>query len=195
MLIYIVGHHDDVGIFGQHVHQSLKLVGGVDAACGIGRRADQHHAGPGGDGCFKLSRRDLEILVDGCGNGHTHTLGEFHHFHIAYPCRGRDYHFIAGIYGRKNHIAEFLFGAVAHDDLFGSEFHAVFPRELGRDGFAQRKIAGHGRIEREIIVDGLLGCFFYVGRSVEIRFAYGKVDYVNSLGAQLGAFLRHGQCG
>ena len=35
------------------------------------------------------------ILVDGCGNGHTHTLGEFHHFHIAYPCRGRDYHFIA----------------------------------------------------------------------------------------------------
>lgn len=50
-----------------------------------------------------------------------------------------------------------MFGTIAHNYLVGGESEAVFALQLCANGFAQRQVAWHWAVEREIVVDCLLG--------------------------------------
>jgi len=64
VFVDLVGNHNHVGVFRQHVGQAFEFFSGVHATCRIGGRAQDKRFGFGRDGGLQLSRCDFEILVD-----------------------------------------------------------------------------------------------------------------------------------
>ena len=194
MLVDFVRQHEDVGIFCKHVGKGFQLVVCVDAARRVRRRAEQQHACARCDCCLKLLGRDFEVLFHAGWHSHCLALGEFHHFHIAYPCRSGDDHLVAGVDCGEDHIAQRLFCAARHHNLFGSEVETVLVFHLCGNCLAKGHVAGNRCVEREVFVDGFLGGFLDGVRGVEVGFAHRKVDHVDSLSLQFVTLLRHRQC-
>ncbi len=191
MLVNLVGEYQHLRMACQHFRQGAQFVVRVNAACGVRRRAEKHHTRFVGDGCFQALGANLEILFDCRWYGHRNALGKFYHFNVAYPCRGGDYHLVAGVDGREDDVAERLLGAARHYDLFGGERQTVFALHLLGDGFAQRHISCNRCVECEIVVDGFLGCLFDMLGRVEVRLSDRHIDNVYSLCFQFVALLRH----
>ena len=82
-----------------------------------------------------------------------------------------------------------MFGTIAHNYLVGGESEAVFVLQLCANGFAQRQVAWHWAVEREIVVDSLLGSLLDVVGGAEVRFTNRQVDYIYTLCLELAAFL------
>ena len=195
MLINLVANHRDLLVAAQHLGKGCQFVRAVNAARGIAGRAEDKGAGALGDGRFELGGRYLEILLN--RGFHKDGLGtcEQHHLRIAHPIgRGDDY-FVA--LGSQCHdgVAHGLLRAVRHRDLRGIVCQAVFAEQLLADGFADSGIAGHGRIAREVLVDGFMRSLLDMVGRVEVGLADGKVYHVHALSFKLCALLRHGQSG
>ena len=123
------------------------------------------------------------------------TSGELHQLDVAHPCRHGNHNLVARIDYGKDSVVERMLGPGRNHHLCRSEVQPVLLAQLFGDGFAQVAVAGHGRIARYILVDGLFGGLLYVLGSVEVGLTHREVDHVDPCGAQFAALLRHGQCG
>ena len=194
VLIDLVGDDHHPLVTCQHIGQTAQLVAAVDAARGVAGRAQDDEAGLGGDCSLELGGSDLEVLVEGGGYEYALATGQVDHLHITHPCRRGDDDLVAGVDKRHDRVAQRVLGAVAHDNLLGSVVQAILVLEFGADGLAQRQVAGNGRIEREVVVHGLLGSLFDVVGGEEVGLAHREVNHVDALSLEFGALLRHGQC-
>ena len=180
---------------GEHAHQVGQLVVAVDGTRGVRGRAEDDGLGARREGGLELVARHLEALVDASVERHVDALGELDHLEVADPCRRGDDDLVALVDDGEDDVADLLLGTVADHDLLGCEVQAVLTLQLLADGLAQRHVARHGRVEREVLVDGLLGGLLDVGGGVEVRFADAHVDDVEALGLEFLTLLRHGQRG
>ena len=89
-------------------------------------------------------------------------------------------------------VVDGLLGTVGNEDVGFLVVEAVVAFQFVGDGLAQRGRAGHGRVVRVVVVDGvhtgLLGRF---GR-VEVGLADAQADDVDALGLQFAALVGHG---
>ena len=74
-----------------------ELLAAVDAAGGVGWRAEDDEAGALGQSGTQLLGSNLEILLDGGGNENVLALGEMHHLNVAHPSRSGNDNFVAGV--------------------------------------------------------------------------------------------------
>ena len=194
MLVDFVGKNHHLRVTRQHVGKSTQFVAGVNGAGWVRRRAKHNERRLWRDGIFKLLGSDFEILLVRGKHLNRLALGKFHHLHVAHPSRSGNNHLIARIHQCQHHVAQLLLGTVAHHNLLGSKIKVVFVFQFCADGFAQRQIARHRSVEREILVNCLLCGFLDVLGGEKIRLANRHVNYVDALRLQFLTLLRHGKC-
>ena len=194
MFVDIICEHNYLRMPFKHLGKSLELLTCVYTARWIWRRIEHKQTRIWCDSRFKLLRCDLEILLHSGIHKYRFAFGKLHHFHIAHPSRNWDYHLVTGIDSGEQRVAQLLLGSVAYNYLFGWIVKPVLPLQLVADGFSQWKVSRHRRIMREIRIDGCLGSFLDMLRSIKIRLTDWHVDDIDSCGTKFRTLLRHGDC-
>ena len=112
VLVNLVGEYKEVFVFEDDVGQGTQLLLAVDRACGVAGRAEDDHAGFGGDGCFQLFGSHLEVLLEGGLYDDRITTGELHHLRVAHPVWCRYNHLLAVVHQCHDGVGNALLGTV-----------------------------------------------------------------------------------
>ena len=193
VLIDLVSDDDDVRVPCQDIHKALELFLAVNGSGRIAWGTDQDSLGLRGYGRFELLRSHLELLLRAGIDEDRNALCDLDHLHVAHPGRDRDEDFLSFVHNGKDHIAEFLLRSVSDNDLCRSEIQAVLPLEFAAYRLTEGKVAGNRCVEREVVVNGLLGRFLDVVRGVEIRFSHAEADDIEPGSLEIGCLLGHGK--
>ena len=189
VLIDFVGDDHHVGMTLKHRGDGLQLVIGIDGTTGVAGRADDDEACLVGHDGLEFLGCHLEVLLHARGQQDVLAAGEVDHLHVTYPCRGRDDDLITGVDERHDGIAQLVLGTIADDNLVGGVLQAILAAQFLAYCLTQRQVAGNGRIEREVVVDGLTGSSLDVVGGEEVGFAHREVNHIHALSAQLAALL------
>ena len=117
VFVYLVGQYEQVIMAEDHIGQCLQFFFVIDAARRIAGRAEDDHAGLGGDGGLELGGGHLEILVEAGLYDDGLTTSEFHHLGVTDPIGSGDNHLLAGVDQRHDGVADALLGSIRHQDL------------------------------------------------------------------------------
>ena len=168
VLVDFVADNQQFRMLEEHLLEGRQLFARIDASGGIAGRAEDEGLAAGCDSLFQLFRRHLEMGLDAAGHKHGLGFGQFDHFGVANPTRGREDTFVSRVENSEYGVTKGLFAAGGDDDLLGGILQAVFFEQFLTDGLAQGGITRHGCIERDVVVYGLFGCGFDMVRSVKI---------------------------
>ncbi len=185
-LVDVVAHDRDSGMPPEDFRQPGVFPGRVDGPGRIAGRIEQYPSGAAGDALFGHGGGDFETGVGGAWDGYRRSAGDFHHFGIADPGRGRDEHFVARFDGRQDGVEDQLFGAGSGDHVFRPAGDPVFSSELFRRGFAQGRCSGGGGVAGLSVGDRPPCRFGDVFRRGEIRLADIQLQDFRPLHFQAG---------
>ena len=193
VLINLVAEHHHLRVALQDRRQLGQFTAAIHRAGGVAGRTQHHQPRARRDGRLQLPGSHLEALLHAHGHRHRLAAGQNHHLHVTHPCRHRDHNLVARVDEGHHNVAQLVLGTVADNHLRRLEVKAVLSLEFLDNSLAQRQVARHGGVEREIVVDGALGSLLDMIRSVKVRLAHREVNHVNALSLQLTALLAHRQ--
>ena len=185
VLVHLVPQHHDVGVAGQF-RQGLQVGGVEQAAGGVVGGVDDDHAGAGRDQGAHLVPvglvvRVAEVGVDGLG---AHGLDGGH---VGVVHRGEDDDLVPRAGEGGDGGEQGLGGAGGDGDLaLGIVGGAVEGLDLGGDGLAQFRQAGHGGVLVAPVEHGLVHGVEQAAVGLEIGETLGEID-----GAAFGGQLAH----
>ena len=178
VLVNLVRHNHHLRVLGHHLSDGAKFLLGVDHARRIRRAAEHHQFGLRGDSGFELRGSNLEVVLDFAGDILDVGLCHLRDGAVGNPVGSGDDDLIAGIHQSHNSLIDGLFTTGGNHNLLRRVVQTVVSLELVADGFQEVRIAGHGRIVREVVVDGLFGVFLHRFRRVEIGLADAQADHI-----------------
>ena len=193
VLVDLIGDDPDAVLEGPLADRG-QLLGRVDAARRVGRRAHEEDLRARRARGLELLDGHLVVLVGAGEHLDGGRAGELDDLGVRGPVRGRQDRLVAGAQQRGECLEDGLLAAVGDDDVGGGDLVAGVAQGLFRDGLAQRREAGGGRVAvHRGVARGLDGGLDNVVGRGEVGFAGAEADH-RAAGGLEGLGLRvHGQ--
>ena len=161
------------------------LLGRVDGAGRVGRRAEQQHLGLRGARRLELLDGDEVALVLAGEDLDRGAAGELDRLGVGRPVRRRQQDLVAGVEQGGEGVVDRLLAAVGDQHLLGRHLVAAVAGRLGHDGLLQvREAAGGGvTVVRRVVARGDGGSDDVVGGG-EVGLTGAEADDRPSLGLE-----------